>query len=148
MTTANDLCHTVAKHSFPYSFNSDKHQEFNDEGITETDIFKIDVSVELENAINLEVLEEDLERTKINVAVVEAARFCVTEGDLTRIDQSAEEHRAKMAMNVDVVNEKLVVKKMFAMFRDDAVSFVVSGKKVAHITAAEVPIAVPMSCRK
>ena len=27
--TANDLTYTVAKHSFPYSFDSDKDQAFN-----------------------------------------------------------------------------------------------------------------------
>ena len=62
MTTANDLCHTVAKHSFPYSFNSDKNQELNDEDITESDISMFDQSVVLETAINFSVTKEDLEK--------------------------------------------------------------------------------------
>ena len=51
MATANDLCHTVAKHSFSYSINSDENQELNDEDITESDISRFDQSVTLKNAI-------------------------------------------------------------------------------------------------
>ena len=47
MTTANDLCHAVAKHSFPLSFNSNTSQEFNDVGITESDWDTIDRTVAL-----------------------------------------------------------------------------------------------------
>ena len=107
MTTANDLCHTVAKHSFPYSFNSDKNQEFSDEDITEYDISMVDQSVALENAINFQVTKEDLETIDVDVAVAEAARFLVTKGDLTRIDQSpTQEQRAEIAMSVDLADEQ------------------------------------------
>ena len=119
MTTANDLCHTVAKYSFPYSFNSDKNQELNDEDITESDIFMFDQSVVLETAINFPVTKEDLERINLHVAVAEATRFPITKGDLTRIDQSVlllrvttvpdtEEHRTKMAMNVDLASNSSI----------------------------------------
>ena len=116
MATANDLCHTVAKHSFPCSFNSGKDQEFNDEDITESDISKIGLSVGLYNVINFEAPEEDLERIDVNVAVVEATRFRGTNKDLTCIDQSTwllqvtnipdtEEHKAKMAMIVELADD-------------------------------------------
>ena len=59
--------------------------------------------------------KEDLERIDLNVAVAEVTRFPVTEGYLTRIDQSAlllrvttvpdtEEHKAEMALNVDLAS--------------------------------------------
>ena len=87
------------------SFNSDKRQEFNDyEDITGTDISNMDLSVNPENDINLQVPQEGLERINVDVAVVEAARFHVTKGDLTCIDQSAKEHRSKMEISADLVD--------------------------------------------
>ena len=75
MMTANDLCYTVAKYSFPYSFDSDGDQEFKYTDITETDISNIYLCVELENAINFEVPEDDLRMFDVSVAVVEATSF-------------------------------------------------------------------------
>ena len=94
MTTANDLCHTVAKHSFPFSFNSDTNQEFNDVDITESDWKMIDrnvalttdQNVELATAIDVELTDKDLHNIDVDVAIEEAAAFDVTEGDMTRID--------------------------------------------------------------
>ena len=111
--TANNLCYTVAKHSFPFLFDSDEDQEFNDADITKTDIANIDLSVALENAINFDLPEDDLCMINLSVAVVEATSFVITKEDLAYIDQSAqsvqvtnlpetEEDRNKMEMNVDL----------------------------------------------
>ena len=106
MTTANDLCHsTVAKHSFPYSFTSDKNLELNNEDITESDITMVDENVALEAAINFRVTRADLDNIDVDVAVAKAAEFLVTEGDLTRIDQCPTgEERAEIAMTVDLAD--------------------------------------------
>ena len=61
------LFYTVAKHSFPYSLDSNKNQEFNDTDITGTDISNIDLRVELESAINFEVPDNDVSRINLNV---------------------------------------------------------------------------------
>ena len=84
--TAMFFCHTVAKHSFPYSFNSDSNQKFNDAEFTVTDIVN-DLSVALENAINFDLPEDDIRMIDQNVAVVEATDFVITEEDLAHSDK-------------------------------------------------------------
>ena len=48
----------------------------------------MDLNVELHNAINLQVPQDDLERIKLDVAVVKAARFHVTEGNLIALTKA------------------------------------------------------------
>ena len=105
MTTANDLCVTVAKHSFPFSFNSDNNQEFNDEDITESDMKMIDKNVALAAAVDFELTDKDLRNIDVDVAIAEAAEFEVTEGECG--DQSiTEEEIAEMAMAVDLEDKQ------------------------------------------
>ena len=69
MTTANDLCHTVAKHSFPFPFNSDTNQEFNDVVITESDWETIDQNVALRTDENVELSDTNQEFDDVNITV-------------------------------------------------------------------------------
>ena len=70
--TANDLCYTVAKHSFPYLFNSDNDQQINDAEITIIDIVNIDPKCGNGNAINFDLTEDNLHMINLHVSVVEA----------------------------------------------------------------------------
>ena len=69
MTTANDLCHTVAKHSLPFSFNSNTSQAFNDVVITESDWEMIDRTVALRTGQNVELIDTNQELNDVDITV-------------------------------------------------------------------------------
>ena len=69
MTTANNLCHTDAKHLFPFSLNSNTNQEFNDVVITESDWETIDRNVALRTDENVELSDTNQEFDDVNITV-------------------------------------------------------------------------------
>ena len=69
MTTANNLCHTDAKHLCPLSLNSNTNQEFNDVVITESDWETIDRNVALRTDENVELSDTNQEFDDVNVTV-------------------------------------------------------------------------------
>ena len=69
MTTANNLCHTVAKHLFPFSFNSNTSQAFNDVVITDSDWEMIDQTVALRTGQNVELSDTNQELNDVDITV-------------------------------------------------------------------------------